>query len=123
MNIWLISSGALAMAITGLHIFGGGPTIVRPLLQASDIPDGPKYVNYYCWHLVTFNLALMGVVLIVAGLGTATVALGWVGAASAGFYCLWGVVLAPLKGQSYKNVPQGWFFLPVFILATAGLAL
>ena len=120
MNIYFLIAAALSAAITALHTFAGGPAIARPLLATTTLEPAVRFVNYYCWHLVTICLALMA-----AAFGwAAALATAWEAAAlatimAAGF-CAWGVMLPLLKGQSYKDIPQGWLFLPVAILGVVG---
>ena len=121
MNLWFLAAGGLALAWTAMHLFAGGPSVARPLLVAKDIPDMPKYVNYYCWHLVSFNLAMMAGLFLWAGLTDTGTALAVAGTIQAAFYWLWGVVLPPWKGQSYAQMPQGWLFLPIVILGGLGV--
>jgi len=106
MNIWFVAAGALSFGITLLHLFGGGPTVAAPLLAAKGLNDVVRYLNYYCWHLVSISLALMAL------------AFGW----AAGF-CIWGVALVILKQQQFREMPQGWLFLPVALLGFCGFAL
>ena len=52
---WLWLASAVALANWCVHAFVGGPQIVRPLL-ASDLPDMPKYVLHFVWHVATITL-------------------------------------------------------------------
>lgn len=121
MNIYLLATGVLSGFCALLHIFGGGKTVAAPLLAAQDIEQSPKYVNYYCWHLVTFNLAMMAVLFILVARDPSNEILGLLAVAQAGFYFLWGVLLPVWKKLPFKDVPQGWFFLPIFVVGILGL--
>lgn len=121
MNAFLIAAGGYAVFVTFLHIIAGGKTVAQPLLEASDIETAPKYVNYYCWHLVSFNLALMSALILLAALNSEWMELVWVGLAQAIFSFVWGVFLPVWKNLTYKDVPQGWLFAPLILLTVAGL--
>lgn len=43
-----------------VHAFIGGPRVAGPLLKNKDLPVASKWLNYYCWHIVTIYLFLMG---------------------------------------------------------------
>ena len=122
MNMWLLFAGVWASLLALVHVFMGGPEIAKPLLQSRDVPSTAKYVNYYCWHLVSFNLAMMAGLLITAGLGVHTLVLGLVATLQAGFYFVWGIALPLLKQQTYRDMPQGWLFLPLVVLGAIGAA-
>ena len=122
MNTWFLASGAWAILITFAHVFSGGPTVARPLLAANDIPETPKYTNYYCWHIVSFNIALMAALFLIAGWVETQSSMAIIATIQAAFAFCWGIALVPWKNQSYKEMPQGWLFLPNVILGIWGLA-
>lgn len=121
MNIWLTTAGGLSVLIGFIHIFGGGPTVAKPLLDAKDIEPTAKYVNYYCWHLVTIGIFLMALLLLWPGAFNGSQDLAIVGSIMAGLYTIWGLALPKMVGQSYLQMPQGWFFLPVALLSVVGI--
>jgi hypothetical protein len=56
MNNWFLAA-ALASTVTfAVHTFAGGVAVARPLLASSALPPASKWLNYYCWHLVTLSL-------------------------------------------------------------------
>lgn len=121
MNIAFACAASLGALWTGVHVFAGGRTVADPLLAAEDLKPVPKFTQYYCWHLVTLTLALMAV-----GFGIAAIAdpgrmLGAFLTAMAAAFAVWGIVLAPIKGQSYGQMPQGWLFVPVAVAGLIGL--
>jgi hypothetical protein len=56
--IWAAS--ALSAITFYVHTFIGGPRVAGPLLRNSDLPKPSKWLNYYCWHIVTIYLVFMG---------------------------------------------------------------
>lgn len=120
MDIWFTVAGGIAVFWTGVHIFLGGPEIAHPLL-ASDLKPMVKYVNYYCWHLVSISIAVMALLFLWPGVWGGPKELAVVGTVLATGFSIWGIVLAPRAGVSYKVVPQGWFFAPIAALGIIGL--
>ena len=44
-----------------VHTFIGGPIVARPLLANTDLTKASKWLNYYCWHIVTIYTLSMGI--------------------------------------------------------------
>ena len=121
MNLWFLAAGATSFAITLLHLFGGGPTVAAPLLAAKELDAVVKYLNYYCWHLVSIGLALMAAAFAWSGLVEAAWEVAVLGTVAALAYCVWGLVLVVIKQQRFRDMPQGWLFLPVAGLGLLGM--
>jgi heme/copper-type cytochrome/quinol oxidase subunit 3 len=120
MNMFLISAAILSVFVCLLHTFAGGRAIAVPLLKATDLHPVPKYVAYYCWHIVTIVLAMISVMFAVAAMRAQSMDLAWVATALTASFCLLGLVVPPMKKQRYKDMPQGWLFLPIFVLGVLG---
>lgn len=117
----IIAATVVSFLILLLHIFGGGPSVAGPLLRANDIHDVPKYVNYYCWHLVTIVLFAM------------TFSWGWywfdptaksVAILSTGLaiaFMVWGFGLVVWKKQKHLQMPQWILFLVATIVYVGAL--
>ncbi|MEM9630176.1 MAG: hypothetical protein AAGA50_02540 [Pseudomonadota bacterium] len=120
MNSYLLVAAGLSVFVCLLHAFLGGRSIAVPLLKASDLHPVPKYVAYYCWHIVTIVLAAIAVMFAIAGVRAESLDLAWVATALTASFCVLGLAVPPLKGQKYKNMPQGWLFLPIFLLGVLG---
>lgn len=104
-----------------IHLFAGGPEIARPLLQSDDIPDVAKYVNYYCWHLVTMTIGAMSVGLIWASIDVSQTGLMWMWTVMAVLFTLWSLVLIRWKTQNIWQMPQWTLFGLISVLAIAGV--
>lgn len=117
--IWYWGAAALSLAIALLHVFGGGPSIARPLL-GSELEPEPKYVSYYCWHLVSLTLVAMAVAFALAATFGDQWAIGGMASVLAASFALWGLVLGVTSGQGYRVIPQGWLFVPVAVLGGLG---
>lgn len=120
MNVVFLSAAVLSLAVCLIHTFAGGRAIAVPLLRASDLKPVPKYVAYYCWHIVTIVLAMVSVMFLLAGLRAGSLDLGWMATAFVAAFCLLGLAVPPLKKQKYSQMPQGWLFLPIVLLGIIG---
>ena len=78
MNIWIFSSGLLALFTTLVHVFAGQIDPVRPFLK-SKLDDIPKATLLACWHLVSVTLFVSSLMLLYVG---------WYGIDSLYFLCL-----------------------------------
>lgn len=102
-----------------VHLFVGGKEVARPLL-ASDTDPLVLQTLYLCWHLTSVTIAIMAILFAMAA-WLATPAYGVAGLIVAAGFALVGIGVVPLRGWSYKIVPQGWLFVPVVALAAIGL--
>ncbi|MEM8572134.1 MAG: hypothetical protein AAGG56_14685 [Pseudomonadota bacterium] len=121
MNFYFALAAALSVFNSALHLFLGGRTIAVPLLTAPGLNDRVRNVQYFCWHIATIALALQAIVFAVAALQPGETSLAIVGTALAGAIGLLGLAIPPLRGISYRTMPQGWLFVPVTVLGLAGL--
>lgn len=117
-----IAAGSLSAIIALIHIFLGGRTVALPLLEASDLERRPKYVTYYCWHLVSISLCLMSLVFLWPALWGGSDDLTLVGAIMATLFALWGIALRQFSkaNLAFSDLPQGWLFVPVAVLGFWG---
>lgn len=120
MNKIHLGTGIGAAALAALHTFVGTPEVADPLL-ASTPEDQAKYINFFCWHIVTIVLWAVAAGYLWSALfrhSTDLVVFLTVMMAGIG---VWGVLLPPSVGLSYKTMPQGWLFFPIVTLAIFGL--
>ena len=120
-NTWLFAAGIAALLVNLLHVFAGGPEIIRPVLRSETLHDVPKYVNYYCWHLVTLTIAAMGIGLIWAAIDPTQTGLAWMWTVMAVLFTLWSVILVIWKKQKPFHMPQWTLFAVVSVLAIIGM--
>lgn len=120
MNKIQLVTGIGAAALAALHTFVGTPEVADPLL-ASDLEDRAKYINFFCWHIVTIVLwAAAAGYLWSATVRHSTELVTFLTFMMAGIG-FWGVLLPPSVGLSYMTMPQGWLFFPIVTLAIFGL--
>lgn len=121
MDPWFTAAGAASAATLTIHVFLGGPSVAAPLLAAKDLEPVAKYVNYYCWHLVTICLGVMAIAFFWAGAAANAWEVGVIATVMAGGFALWGLLVVIQKQQRYREMPQGWLFLPITVAGIVGV--
>lgn len=59
-QVYLLWAAVLASGVTFIvHTFVGGPRVAAPLLANTTLPIASKWLNYYCWHIVTLYTFFM----------------------------------------------------------------
>lgn len=119
--IWLFAASGLSALTLVVHIFGGGQSIARPILE-SDLAPEPMYASYYCWHMVTITIAFMVIAFILPALSIASFDLVWAASILALLFSLWSIGLTLWKKQAIKTLPQWILFLPIAITGFIGAA-
>ena len=123
MNIWIFSSGLLALFTTLVHVFAGQIDPVRPFLK-SKLDDIPKATLLACWHLVSVTLFVSSLMLLYVG---------WYGIDSLYFliqllgflYILYTSVFVAVGlyffgAKVFVKLPQWILLLPIGFLANYG---
>ncbi|MFA0391612.1 hypothetical protein AB4508_21265 [Vibrio splendidus] len=123
MNIWIFSSGLLALFTTLVHVFSGQIDPVRPFLK-SKLDDIPKATLLACWHLVSVTLFVSSLMLLYVG---------WYGIDSLYFliqllgflYILYASVFVAVGlyffgAKVFVKLPQWILLLPIGFLANYG---
>lgn len=121
MNKVLLATGMGAAALAALHTFVGTGEVADPLLLASDLEDRAKYLNFFCWHIVTIVLWAAAAGYLWSALVRSSTELVVFLTIMMACIGVWGVVLPPSVGLSYVTMPQGWLFFPIVGLAIFGL--
>ncbi|MFA0614741.1 hypothetical protein AB4582_11030 [Vibrio splendidus] len=123
MNIWIFSSGLLALFTTLVHVFAGQIDPVRPFLK-SKLDDIPKATLLACWHIVSVTLFVSSLMLLYVG---------WYGIDSLYFliqllgflYILYALVFVAVGlyffgAKVFVKLPQWILLLPIGFLANYG---
>lgn len=114
-------AGGIATLWLVVHVSVGGREVERPLRSASDRLDpSVRDTLHLCWHCVTVTVAIMAAMFLLAIL-TSRPDFAIAGTVLAWGFTLVGVALAPAVGASYRELPQGWLFLPIAALGTAAM--
>lgn len=69
MNVGLAGASAAAAVTFLAHWQIGGRYAARPLLASAQLPAVAKWLNYFCWHIVTILLLMMALTLAGAAAG------------------------------------------------------
>lgn len=121
MNPYFTVAAILSVGVCLAHTLAGGRFYVRPLLAASDLHPVPKYVHYYCWHLVTMLLAAMAVGFGLAAVYPESREMAVLMTVLASLFSLWSLALVLWKRQRPLQMPQWALFAPVSIFGILGL--
>lgn len=123
-NIWLALAALGSFVAFLAHTFIGTSVIARPLLEPSTgLSDEARFVNYYCWHLVTMTLLAQAACFAWSALPGNAVDLAVVAAALAVGFFVWSVVLNLRYRLAFATAPQWVFSLPISALGLAGVLL
>ena len=114
----LWAAAALAAAITALHLFGGTPEFVDPLLAAN--LDAPvKQLFRALWHICTLVLVTLPVALVWAARADRTVArpvLVYTWFIAATFTSMFLAINLAAFGPAVFTLPQWTLFAPLLVL-------
>ena len=62
MQVYFFWSAAVMSLVTfSVHTFVGERLVVRPLLACAELSKASKWINFFCWHVVTILLLAFGV--------------------------------------------------------------
>ena len=119
-DLWLYCAAGLSLLTLVAHVFGGGKSVARPLLD-SDLGNEAKFTNYYCWHMVTLIIAFMGMCFFLNAQDIASTDLSIGATILAALFTLWSILLTLWKQQRVMTLPQWILFLPIAITGTLGV--
>ena len=117
---WLYAASALSGFTALLHIFGGGKSAAKPLLESS-MNDEAKYTNYYCWHMVTIIIISLSVCFLLAARNVEFRELAILSVALCFAFALWSCFLIYIKKQKPFVLPQWVLFFLIAVVGTVGL--
>lgn len=122
MGHWFFfAAGGLAALWGAVHVVAGGRDILVPALGPSGLPPVVRDTLYVCWHFTTAAIALMALLFVWSGLSSDLTG-AWFGTALALAFAAIGIGLVRRQRGRYRDLPQGWLFVPVALLGGLGLA-
>jgi hypothetical protein len=121
MNPFLLAAALLALAVCLTHLILGGREIARPLLDAPDFRNLPRYTLYYCWHLVTITFVGLALAFLFAAQPGGSRALAWFATIGAALFAALCVAINLRFNRRFWHHPQWALFLPVAACGAAGL--
>ncbi len=111
---------SLSLAWFFVHLILGGRQIAAPLRQSTELHPVVRDTQYLCWHLTSAGIAVLAALFALAILlGDPAYAVA--ATLLAASFTAVGVLIVPPIGQTFRNMPQGWLFLPVTLLGLWGL--
>ena len=120
---WLFfAAGGLSALWLLVHVIMGGKEIMRPALGPSGLSPVVRDTLYICWHYTTVSIAMIAALFIWAGVSLNMTAAATATALATAF-SLVGIGLVLRQGGRYRDLPQGWLFVPVAGLGGIGLLL
>ncbi len=121
MDTYLAAAATASFITFALHTWVGGPVTAKPLLRSNDMHDVAKYTNYYCWHLVTITLFVMGGSFAWAAVYPDGIELAWVSLLLSTSFLGWNLFLIVWKSQKFMQMPQWILFLGISVLGAVGV--
>jgi hypothetical protein len=109
-NLGYLSASIVALVTFATHFVVGGVFAAHPLLERRDLPRTSKWLNYYCWHMVSILLVAMIVVFALASFRADldSLALGFTGLSAA--FSILCIAVARTGGLSPFRVPATILF-------------
>jgi hypothetical protein len=120
MNWLFLAAAAVSFVTWGIHVFAGGPTVARPVLQTEGLDPVAKHTAYYCWHLVSMVLLAMPLSFLRAAMRPQSRELAVLMSVLAAAFTLWSIALLVWKRQRALDLPQWILFLPIAVLGLLG---
>lgn len=116
---WFVAAAVIAAITFYVHTFVGGPRAAVPLLADTQLPKASKWLNYYCWHIVTILLAAMALSFAAVAVGLASQDVAWLLGALSLLLSVLSVFVAVKGGIHPLRFPSTTLFSLV-ALATLG---
>ncbi|MEM7637920.1 MAG: hypothetical protein AAF269_02565 [Pseudomonadota bacterium] len=122
-NTIFLSAAALLAALTAaIHVFAGGPRVVRPLL-AIDTDPQIKWLSYLMWHLGTVTTLFIAAGFATAIILPARLDYAWIAMLGAASFVAVAVFVVIKSGLSVRRIPVIPMFSLVTLLGALGILL
>jgi len=121
-NAWWLAAGIAALLVNALHIWLGGREIARRLIDAPSLHPVVKWTTYYCWHMATIAMLVMGALFVAAGMQAEHATFAIPATALALGFCALSVGIVVAARQSALEMPQWGLFAVVTALGLMGFA-
>jgi hypothetical protein len=121
MNEILLLASGVSLVTFVVHWQVGGIYAARPLLAASDITEASRWLNYFCWHIVTVLLLIMTGVLALGAVERISTDAIAVVALIAGSISLLSIAVTLRAGIRPYRFPASYLLASVAALSLAGI--
>lgn len=121
-SLWFVAAATIAAITFCVHTFIGGPRVASPLLADMQLPKASKWLNYYCWHVVTILLAATTLSFSAVAVGWASRDIAWLLGGMSLLLSLLSIFVAVKSGINPLRFPSTTLFALV-ALSTLGGAL
>ena len=121
-SLWFGAAAVVAALTFCVHTFIGGPRVALPLLADKQLPRASKWLNYYCWHVVTILLAATTLSFSAVAIGWASRDIAWLLGGLSFLLSVLSIFVAVKAGISPLRFPSTTLFALV-ALSTLGGAL
>ncbi|MEO1688429.1 MAG: hypothetical protein AAFU61_11040 [Pseudomonadota bacterium] len=120
MNEGFLAAAGLSALWTGVHVIAGGRDVAAPLLRAP-LSEAQKFTAYFAWHMASLSLAALAAGFLWAALRPEAAEVGAAATVLSAGYALLGLGMGRLPAGRFRDLPQGWLFVPVAALGALGL--
>lgn len=112
----------LAALTAAIHVFAGGPRVVRPLL-AIDTDPQIKWLSYLMWHLGTVTTLFIAAGFVTAVIRPARLDYAWIATLGAASFVAVAVYVVIKSGLPVRRIPVIPMFSLVTLLGLLGILL
>ncbi|MEM7327295.1 MAG: hypothetical protein AAF437_01070 [Pseudomonadota bacterium] len=119
-SLLLGAAAGLATFTAVIHVFAGGPRIVRPLL-AADLEPQIKWLSYLCWHLGTVSTLFIAAGFAASVLDPTRTDYAWIAMCGALSFVAVAILVATKSGLPLRRIPVVPMFSLVSLLGGIGL--
>ncbi|MBK8629488.1 MAG: hypothetical protein IPN84_04580 [Sphingomonadales bacterium] len=119
-SIWFAAAALIAGVTFYVHTFIGGPRVAGPLLADGHLPKASKWLNYYCWHIVTILLAAMTLAFASVAMGWASHDIAWLLGGLSLLLSALSILVAVKGGINPLRFPSTSLFASVALMTLAG---
>lgn len=121
-TIFLSAAASLAALTAVIHVFAGGPRVVRPLL-AIDTDPQIKWLSYLMWHIGTVTTLFIAAGFATAVIHPARLDYAWIATLGAASFVAVAFLVVIKSGLPVRRIPVIPMFSLVTLLGVLGILL
>lgn len=116
-----ILAALLCLAITGAHVFLGGPVVMDPIHASSELEETVKWLSYFTWHDGTVALLIAAGAYVYVGQVPGTRILAVFFTAMLAGFGITGLLTAILASPALWTTPAPYAFNLIAIIGLAAI--